>query len=230
MFLDFVTLLAQIAPPPDDVLTAAETLILQATSNDVPTMAEIAEELRQAVDEQGVRRIILTLFLTGLSVSIGRSYVLLANHVKPRRLIASMLFSVFIFGFSLFVWTTTVYWVGRIFYDIDFAFNYWEINAVVIVAFSPLTQAWLGLIPYIGGCWVRYLYVQSVALLYMVMVLVGFGWRQAFVAILIGALVLLLSQMTILRPFIALQNWIAGTHLRSRYQSVIRESRLELKP
>ncbi|MEL7234460.1 MAG: hypothetical protein AAGK74_08190, partial [Chloroflexota bacterium] len=172
--------------------------------------------------------IFLTLVLSSLSVSVGRSYMLLANHIRPLRLAVSMLYGVVVFGFSLLVWTTAVYWAGRLYFDIDFTWNYWEITGIVILAFAPLSQAWIGLLPYVGGCWVRFLYVLCVLLLYLYTIIIGFQPLQALGALLIGGAALIIAQFTILRPVLALQNRIAGTHLRRRYSTVIRESRLEL--
>jgi hypothetical protein len=207
-------LLAQATPTPED-LAELETAIAN---------------LRTAIDnEMGVLGVIFTLLIISVSVAIGRSYVLLANRVTPLRLVLSMVMGILVFVFSLFVWTTAVFWIGRLYYDITFNFTYWEILALVILMFSPLSQAWLGLIPYLGSCFVRVQYILSVILLYVAMLLIGFNSLQAMIVILAGAGVLLIAQRTILLPLIALQNRIAGTHLRNRYRNVIRDSRLELR-
>lgn len=206
-------------------------LLAQTPTPDAPADLEAAlESLRVTMDNDiGVSGVIVTLLIISVSVAIGRSYILLANRVTPLRLILSMVLGVVVFAFSLFVWTTAVFWIGRLYYDITFNFTYWQILGLVILMFSPLTQAWLGLIPYLGSCFVRLQYVLSVAFVYVATLLIGFGPGQALVVILAGALALLIAQRTILLPLIALQNRVAGTHLRNRYRNVIRESRLELR-
>lgn len=214
--MDFLNLyfLAQTTPTPEELVAVQEGIA----------------ELRNLIDnEMGIRGTVTLLLLISLSISVGRSYILLANRITPVRLILSMVVGILVFAFSLFIWTTTVYWIGRLYYDVAFNLNYWEINALVILAFVPLTQAWLGLIPYLGSCFVRLQYTFSVMLLFIFMLVIGFGARQALIAILLGALILLVAQRTVLFPLIALQNRIAGTHLRNRYRNVIRDSRLELK-
>ncbi len=206
--------LAQATPPPAGAAEVEASIV----------------ELRSFLDNDVGFRGVVTLLLTiGVSVAIGRSYVLLANRVTPVRLVASMLLGIVILAVSLLVWTTAVFWIGRYFYDITFTLNYWESFALVVLMFSPLTQAWLGLMPYLGSCFIRLQYVFSVVLLWLAMLIVGFRPVQALVVILAGGAVLLIAQRTILLPLIALQNRAAGTHLRKRYRNVIRDSRLELQ-
>lgn len=130
-------------------------------------MTELQQQLKDLIDAYGVAAIIISLSLTSLSVAVGQGLLLLANQVKASRFVFSLLASAVIFMASLGVWTAMVYLVAEYYFQLPLTL--WQIFVIVVVSFSPLTQAYLGILPYFGSCIVRLLYLQSGLLLLLIL-------------------------------------------------------------
>ena len=189
-------------------------------------MTELQQQLKDLIDAYGVAAIIISLSLTSLSVAVGQGLLLLANQVKASRFVFSLLASAVIFMASLGVWTAMVYLVAEYYFQLPLTL--WQIFVIVVVSFSPLTQAYLGILPYFGSCIVRLLYLQSGLLLLLILGGIGFGWEGALWVLLGGLAVLVVARFTLLQPLYWLQNRIAGKQLRRRYQAIISDLRLDL--
>ncbi|MCB0194067.1 MAG: hypothetical protein KDJ65_19105 [Anaerolineae bacterium] len=189
-------------------------------------MTELQQELKAFIDAYGVAAIIVSLSLTSLSVAVGQGLLLLANQVKASRFIFSLIASAVIFIASIGVWTITVYLVAHYYFYLTWSL--WEIFVVVVLSFSPLTQAYLGILPYFGSCIVRILYLQSALVLTLILWGIGFGWQGALLVLLGGTALLMAAHLTILQPLYWLQNRIAGKQLRRRYRAIISDLRLDL--
>ncbi|HRV94366.1 MAG TPA: hypothetical protein P5526_19575 [Anaerolineae bacterium] len=189
-------------------------------------MTELQQQLKDLIDAYGVAAIIISLSLTSLSVAVGQGLLLLANQVKASRFVFSLLASAVIFMASLGVWTAMIYLVAEYYFQLPLTL--WQIFVIVVVSFSPLTQAYLGILPYFGSCIVRLLYLQSGLLLLLILGGIGFGWKGALWVLLGGLAVLVVARFTLLQPLYWLQNRIAGKQLRRRYQAIISDLRLDL--
>lgn len=157
-----------------------------------------------------------TIFFAGLSESVGQSFVLFINRVKPSRFIPSVLMNTLLFLFGYFetvfvIWLTAKFLLG---YD-DIIL---QIMYAVGVSYVPLLFSFLTLLPYLGPGIVRILYLLS----YTIMVnrlhqAIGFPVREAVVTVLLSFVVLMVVRGTIGRPLRsivkAVQNRIAGTPL-----------------
>ena len=191
----------------------------------------VLEELRalveQATSHAETGAILWSLLFISLSVTVGQSLLLLANGVKPSRFLFSLLFSALTFAASLGLWTLTIYGVGNYWLHTDVSL--WHIFAAVVLSFTPLTHAYLGILPYLGGCIVRFLYVVSTLVLFTVLWAVGFGWDGALLVMVLGAIIVAISHATVLGPIYWLQNRVAGTALRRRYRDIIQGTHLELE-
>lgn len=157
-----------------------------------------------------------TIFFAGLSESIGQSFVLFINRVKPSRFIPSVLMNALLFLFGYFetvfvIWLTAKFLLG---YDNIIL----QIMYAVGVSYVPLLLSFLTLLPYLGPGIVRILYLIS----YTIMVnrlhlAIGFPVREAVVTVLLSFVVVMVVRGTIGRPLHAIgqamQTRIAGTPL-----------------
>lgn len=208
----FVSFFWQVLPP--EQLTAIENL-----------RPQIIDTL---LSEQGGHAALITLLLATVSAMIGQSLLLLANQVRPSRFVASLLLSGLTFVATLALWMVTIDLIGRHYFAITLGWR--EIAILVVASFSPLVHAYLGILPYIGNCLVRLLYIQSVLILFVVLWALGFGVRGALAVIGLGILVILLGRVTVLIPLYWLQNKVAGKSLQHRYGTIIATTHFELDP
>lgn len=198
-----------------------------------PDQLTTVEELRPLIvntilSEQGGRAALVTLLLATLSATVGQSLLLLANQVRPSRFVASLFFSGITFIATLGLWMVTIDVIGRYYFGITLGLR--EITILVIASFAPLVNAYLGILPYIGSCIIRWLYIQSALILFIVLWALGFGVRGALAVMGLGILVIVLGRVTILAPLYWLQNKVAGKALHHRYRTIIAGTHLELDP
>ncbi|MCB0105521.1 MAG: hypothetical protein KDE53_06425 [Caldilineaceae bacterium] len=184
--------------------------------------------IEMLLSERGGRAAIVTLLLATLSVTVGQSLLLLANQVRPSRFLASLFFSGVTFVATLGLWIVTIDLIGRSYFDVRLGLR--AIAILVIASFAPLVNGYLGILPYIGSCIIRLLYLQSASILFIVLWALGFGVRGALAVMGLGILIILIGRVTVLAPLYWLQNKVAGKTLQRRYQTIIAGIHLELDP
>ncbi len=179
-------------------------------------LAQDLFELFTAMDWSLILTIVL---ITSVSATLGRSLILLANQVPPWRFAGSLIIAALTFAFTFFVWVGAIYIVGRRFPNVTLTLH--DATALTASGYLPLVLAIFGLMPYLGSCLVRILYVTSAALLYIILMTLGFGWQGALIVLGAAAVIMGVAQFTLLRPLIWLQNWVAGRSLVRNYRKIL---------
>lgn len=157
-----------------------------------------------------------TILLAGLSESIGLSFVLFINRVKPSRFIPSVLLNTILFLFGYFETVFVIWLTAR--YILGYSNIILPIMYAVGVSYTPLILSFLSLLPYLGPGIVRLLYLLSYTIMVRALnATTGFPIPQAVGALLVSLVVLYLVRGTIGRPLTAavrrIRNRIAGTQL-----------------
>ncbi len=97
----------------------------------------------------GLRGALAIVFLAGLSTSFGQSVVLFANHVSPRRFVASLLVQALLFVLTFLAWSATVWVAALVLLDRPAPFA--AAAAAIGLAYAPQLFNFLVLTPYLGN-------------------------------------------------------------------------------
>lgn len=170
-------------------------------------------------------------FAAGLSISLGQSIVLFANHVRRSRFIASLLMGgvLYVFGFLFLVmsiWLVAKYGFGR-----DQFFT--QMVRAVGLSYAPFLFGFFVLTPYLGSFFSVILSLWNLsALLIALVVTLDLSLLQALLCSVLGWLLLQIVGRTVGRPIQALarlaRRLVAGQTLelnRGRLQDLIRRGR-----
>jgi len=155
--------------------------------------------------------------VASISEALGQFYVLLANRVRPVRLVLTLSINVLIFVLGFFFTVFTVWVVGR------FVFGYEGATYAVIpavgVSYVPLTLGFLSAIPHFGVGIVYTLYLAVYALLAQNLVAFGFTPVDALVCCGLSLIVNYTMRATVGRPITwaigRIRDLAAGTRLSS---------------
>jgi hypothetical protein len=150
---------------------------------------------------------VLTLFLAGVSDTIGHSVVLFANRVPRRRFIFSVVIEALILVVGVFFWAATIWFTAETVFGAHQPYG--TVVTAVALGYAPLLLGFLILLPYLGNfifvltrIWVLLAVLVGVAVAY------SFGTWQTIICSLIGwALLTLLARL----PFLRIQridNWL----------------------
>ncbi len=179
----------------------------------------LAHDVLELFHAMDASLIVLAVLVTSISVTLGRSLILLANQVPPWRFAASLVVAAGTFAFTYLVWVGAIYLVGTRFPNATLPLK--DVAALTATGYAPLSLAIFGLMPYVGSCLVRLLYVASATFLYVLLMTLGFGWQGALIVLASASLIMGVAQFTILRPLIWLQNWVAGRSLIRNYHKIL---------
>jgi len=116
---------------------------------------------------------LIIIMLAGLSEALGQSVVLFANKVNPRRFVASLLVSGFIFAVVVLCWTTSIWLINSLLLGHAETASFVDTFRVVGLGYSPLILGFFILLPFLGGPIAAGLAAWS-------FILVLFGLRFAF--------------------------------------------------
>jgi hypothetical protein len=155
-------------------------------------------------------------FLASLSEAIGQSIVLLANRVKPRRFVLSLLLSASIQVVGLLFWTLSTWLVGTQFFGASVRPG--EVARVVALGYSPYLFSFFTLVPFFGSLINALLSLWRLsAVILAVNVVLDLNIRQAVLCSALGWLLLQVLKSTIGRPIIGLtrvlKRYVAGVEL-----------------
>jgi len=155
-------------------------------------------------------------FLASLSEAIGQSIVLLANRVKPKRFVLSLLLSAAIQVFGLLFWTLSTWFVGRQFFEVSVRPS--EVTRAVALGYSPYLFSFFTLVPFFGSLINALLSLWRLsAVILAVDVVLNLSIRQAVLCSALGWLLLQVIKSTIGRPIIGLtrvlRRYVAGVEL-----------------
>jgi hypothetical protein len=155
-------------------------------------------------------------FLASLSEAIGQSIVLLANRVKPKRFVLSLLLSAAIQVFGLLFWTLSTWLVGRQFFEASVRPG--EVARAVALGYSPYLFSFFTLVPFFGSLINALLSLWRLsAVILAVDVVLDLNIRQAVLCSALGWLLLQVLKSTIGRPIIGLtrvlRRYVAGVEL-----------------
>ena len=179
----------------------------------------------------GLRLAFGVVFTAGLSLGLGQSVVLFANHVRRSRFITSLLVGgvLYVFGFLFLVisiWLVAKYGFGR-----DQFFT--PIVRAVGLSYAPFLFGFFVLTPYLGSFFAVFLSLWNlIALLIALDVTLDLSLLQALLCSALGWLLLQVAGRTIGRPIQTLARFTrrlaAGQTLefnRQRLQDLIRRGR-----
>lgn len=155
-------------------------------------------------------------FLASLSEAIGQSIVLLANRVKPKRFVLSLLLSAAIQVLGLLFWTLSTWLVGGQFFDASVRPG--EVARAVALGYSPYLFSFFTLVPFFGSLINALLSLWRLsAVILAVDVVLDLNIRQAVLCSALGWLLLQVLKSTIGRPIIGLtrvlRRYVAGVEL-----------------
>lgn len=179
----------------------------------------------------GLRLALGVVFAAGLSLSLGQSVVLFANHVRRSRFIASLIVgaALYVFGFLFLVasiWLVASYGFGR-------EQSFVPVVRAVGLAYAPYLFGFFILTPYLGSFFSVVLSLWNLsALLIALGVTLNLSLLQALLCSALGWLLLQIAGRTVGRPIQALagltRRLAAGKQLelnRQRLQDLIRRGR-----
>ncbi len=183
------------------------------------TLALDAEAFRALLARPGygLRGALLIVFLAGVATAFGQSVMLFANHVSPRRFVASLLVQALLFVVTFLVWAATVWGVATLLMGRPAAFA--AAAAAIGLAYAPQLFSFLVLTPYLGNGigWVLSLWTL-LATLQATAVTFDLTRFETVLVALAGWLVAQVLQRTIGRPVARVGRWlrhqVAGKELR----------------
>jgi hypothetical protein len=150
---------------------------------------------------------LLTLFLAGISDTIGHSVVLFANRVPRRRFIFSIVTEALILVAGVFFWAATIWFTADVVFR---AYQpYTTVLTAVALGYAPLLFGFLILLPYLGN----FIFIVSriwvlLAVLVGVAVAYSFGTWQTIICSVLGWMLLtLLTRLPFLR-IKRIDNWL----------------------
>jgi hypothetical protein len=163
--------------------------------------------------------------LAGLSEALGQSLVLFINHVRPRRFVLAVLFSVLSYMVGYVLWTGSVWLVGTYTFGRDVTWV--AVAAAVGLAYAPQILAFFELTPFFGSPFGVLLSLWSLlAILVALRAGLGLETWQAVAAGGLGWLLLQAWRRTLGLPIAALGRWLeqhaAGVPLRYKPADVPR--------
>ena len=148
---------------------------------------------------------LIVVLLAGVSEAAGESVVLFVNRVRPRRFVLSLLVSALIFAFAYLFLAGSVYAVARLLLGGEVPLL--TVTTMVGVAFAPRMFGFLAFLPYFGQPVSLALQGWSVlATMAGVRATLGATVLQALATVVLGALLLVVLQRTVGRPFV----YVAG--------------------
>lgn len=195
----------------------------------VPTEMDEAAEVEQiAAIVRGLEpeSFLVTLLIVSGSVTLGRSMLLLANQVKPRRFIASLIVQQVVFIVTILSWVLSLYLFGTRLFGMEDSIHL--VTRVVIISAAPLTYGILALLPYVGGCIIRALYALTYFLMWLLIGAFFDGLTFGESGVLIGLMGLstAIVQRTLFRPLTWLENAAAGKKIAG-YRQLLESLSLE---
>lgn len=102
-----------------------------------------------ALNQTGGARLSLTvLFLAGLSITSGRSVILFANRVPPRRYVLSLVLSPLLLIVGILFWAMTVWLLANFLFQAQQPFRSFLI--VVSLSYAPMIYGVFVFLPYLG--------------------------------------------------------------------------------
>ncbi len=150
---------------------------------------------------------LLTLFLAGISDTIGHSVVLFANRVPRRRFLFSVVMEALILVAGVFFWAGTIWMTAELVFGAHEPYS--RVLTAVALGYAPMLFGFLILLPYLGSfifvltrIWVLLAVLVGVAVAY------SFGTWETIICSVLGWL--LLTLLTRL-PFLRVQridNWL----------------------
>ncbi len=149
----------------------------------------------------------LVVVLAGFSEALGQSVVLFASRVKKRRFVFSLLFSAFVYTFSFFFLTLSIWLVSSQVFGRAVGFD--VVMRAVGLGYAPYLFSFFVLAPYFGNPIGLFLSVWSlVAVNRGVQVVLDLNLWQALLCTFLGWLLLQVLQRTVGRPFIGGVRWL----------------------
>lgn len=192
---------------------------LPALDETIRRALALQESIYVAVQQspRGLLVAIIVVGLAGLSQALGQSLVLFINHVRPRRFIFAVVFSVISYMLGYVLWAASVWLVGVYAFERDAAWA--AVAAAVGLAYAPQLLAFFELLPFLGPPFGILLSLWSLlAVLIAVRAGLDLELWQAALAGGLGWLLIQVWRRTIGRPIYALGRWVerlaAGTPLQ----------------
>ena len=174
--------------------------------------ADFLKFLNESLEQATLASFIGILVASAASVAVGRSLILLANQVRPWRLLLGIGINTIRFLMTCVVWIALPYFLGKFVWGSSLPLNLHIV--VVALAFAPLSSAWLGLVPYFGRGILRFLYFLSFTLLFIYFILLGFE-NNVFILLPLGLIIMTILNLGILNP---LQNFAAGRKVITNFK------------
>lgn len=167
----------------------------------------------------GLQGALVIVFLAGVSTSFGQSVVLFANHVSPRRFVASLLVQAVLFMLTFLAWSATVWWTAVLLTGRPAPFA--AAAAAIGLAYAPQLFNFLVLTPYLGNGVGAALSVWTLlATLQAVGVTFDLTRAETLLVAVAGWLAAQALQRTVGRPVARIGRWVrhavAGTSLDPR--------------
>ncbi len=161
------------------------------------------------VQEATWRNTFVTLIVisAGFSEALGQSVVLFASRVKKRRFVFSLLFSAFVYTFSFFFLTLSIWLVSTQVFGRSVSFD--VVMRAVGLGYAPYLFSFFVLAPYFGNPIGLLLAVWSlVAVNRGVQFSLDLTLTQALLCTFLGWALLQLLQRTVGRPFVGGVRWL----------------------
>lgn len=175
---------------------------------------------------------LLTLFLAGISDTIGHSVVLFANRVPRRRFIFSVVIEALILVAGVFFWAATIWFTAEVVFGAHQPYG--RVLTAVALSYAPLLFGFLILLPYLGSfvfilsrIWVLLAVLVGVAVTY------SFGtWATIICSVLGWLLLTLLARLPFLR-IQSIDNWLwrlsTGTPQEMGTEEIVAEFMREIR-
>lgn len=155
----------------------------------------------------GLEEAIIVVFIASVSEAIGQSFVLFVNRIPPSRFIFSLLITSILYAFNFGIWAAGLWLVTILLFRGDT--RLFEVASTLGFSYAPFIFGLAIALPYAGRAIYILLILWSVAALAVgLTVLLNIALLHAFIASLLGFLVLLVFQRTIGYPFIFAVHWL----------------------
>ncbi len=167
------------------------------------------DAVQMLVQEASWRNTFVTfiVILAGFSEALGQSVVLFASRVKKRRFVLSLLFSAFVYTFSFFFLTLSIWLVSAQVFGRAASFD--VVMRAVGLGYAPYLFSFFVLAPYFGNPIGLFLSVWSlVAVNRGVQFALDLNLWQALLCTFLGWLLLQVLQRTVGRPFVGGLRWL----------------------
>jgi len=170
--------------------------------------------LNQLLETTTVWSVVGMLIISAIATTIGGSIILLANQIRPWRLVGSLGIETSRFLVNSLVWILLSFYFAKMFLNSSIKFEFFI--ATVAIAFSPLSSAWWGLLPYFGKGIIRLLYFISYIFLFFLFMTLGFD-DYVFILFPLGFVMSLLINSFIINP---LASYVAGSRIVYSYKKL----------